>query len=286
MYRNIHSELWSDPEIKKALKDKNRDLVALFLWFITNELSHLSGIYSADKFIVMGKLNFTEPELDTLLSTLSESNLVFYDPDFEVVFVRTMFKHQGKGERNELSAAKQLESLHGCPLIALFLETYPHIKSRVTDTLLDRVKKHGSTLPFCSVSVSDTALKGKTPKATKRKILVSPEYSEQFAKFWEMYPRKTDKKDAYETWVGGKLDKKIELVIAKLNPYLLEVKDTEKRFIKHPKSWLNAQDWDDTNVSEPSNPDKKESLEEKQARLMNASVLIEDGKGGTMVMKI
>jgi hypothetical protein len=82
-------------------------------------------------------------------------------------------------------------------------------------------------------------------KEKKRKVLQRPEYSEQFLRFWELYPRKTDKKDAFETWNGGGLDEKVLLVISKLSPYVNEVKDTEKRFIKHPKRWLNSEDWDD-----------------------------------------
>lgn len=123
---------------------------------------------------------------------------------------------------------------------------------------------------------------GKYPKkSTKRKILANPEYSEQFIKFWELYPRKDDKKNAYEVWCAGDLDSKIGLAISKIKVYANDVKDSEKKWIKLPSSWLNAQDWNDIEPEQSSPPPrerKKETPAETEARL-NALVPRLDKQG-------
>jgi hypothetical protein len=254
MYRNIHTELWSDPKIKEALKSKNPDTVLLFLWFITNELAHLSGIYAVEKFFIMGKLNYSDKRLDDLLHTLNESKLAFYDHEFEVVFVRSMFKHQGRGAKNEQSAAKHLETLHGCPLILKFLETYPNVKNRVSDTLLDRVSGNTRTALLCSDSVSDPVsgtVSGEPKKPKSSHAVISGiKYSENFQRFWLAYPhrKRKGKKPSFELWQKKKLDDKINIIVKALEEQSRSVDWVKEsgQYIPNPTTWLNQERWEDT----------------------------------------
>lgn len=135
MYRSIETSLWSDPRIRKL--DPSAKLA--FLYLITNSHAHLSGIYSLPLFFMSYETGLPDRVLDSLFDTLSIGNLAFFDPEREVVFVKNMFRYQGRGEKNEKSAAKQLPTLHGTPLIHLFIDAYPNVKAFLDDDFLDTV---------------------------------------------------------------------------------------------------------------------------------------------------
>jgi hypothetical protein len=85
---------------------------------------------------------------------------------------------------------------------------------------------------------------------------------QDFADFWETYPRKENKKAAYKAWRQTAAARPpIEVLIAAV----LEFKDCDQwvrdsgKFIPHAATWLNAHRWVEVLPSELSeNPEKKE----------------------------
>ncbi len=75
--------------------------------------------------------------------------------------------------------------------------------------------------------------------------LDKPEYSDEFLKFWELYPRRQQKLDAARAWRqvnrNGKLTEKIMDAIA----VHARRKDWREPYIPLPASWLRAGSWDD-----------------------------------------
>lgn len=62
------------------------------------------------------------------------------------------------------------------------------------------------------------------------------DYTDEFLSFWEKYPRKVGKQQAFKSW------KSIEdntRVIEALDNYLADKQDTDKKHIKHPTTFLN-----------------------------------------------
>lgn len=104
---------------------------------ITNRHTHVSGIYYLPKLYIRHELNISRRMLDTLLHTLSIGDLAEYDPEAEVIWVKRMFRYQGKGEKHQISAAKHVqEDLHKSKLIKSYLEFYPEVKKRVSKGFL------------------------------------------------------------------------------------------------------------------------------------------------------
>jgi hypothetical protein len=76
-------------------------------------------------------------------------------------------------------------------------------------------------------------------------------YSEDFISFWNIYPKKVGKGDAYRSWKRAKRPA-LEVVLAALT----KQSDSEQwkrdngRFIPNPGTWLNQCRWEDeiTNV--------------------------------------
>ena len=152
IYRTICTQLWTDKKVQRLTVQGK----LLFVYLITNPHTHLSGIYYLPKELMVKETGITNTLSDTLFHTLSDPsvNLAHYDAEYSVVFVVNMFGYQGTGEKNERSAAHQLEGLHESPLIALFLERYPRVRQFCSDTLSDTVSTLSKRFPSVPVPSS------------------------------------------------------------------------------------------------------------------------------------
>ncbi len=88
------------------------------------------------------------------------------------------------------------------------------------------------------------------------------EYSPEFLAFWDAYPRKVGKGDAWRTW------KKLRPSARTLELILLAVGRQAKseqwrrdrgQFVPHPATWLNQRRWEDE-VDGPAKPDEQERI--------------------------
>ncbi len=127
MYRTIDASFWTDPDIR-ALSGTER---YLFLYLVTNPHAHVSGMYYLPKVMIEHETGLKGKALERGIDTLSKGYLAWHDPKNEVIFVRSMFRYQGRGEKNNQAAAKQLKNLHKSPLINKFLKYYPEIQERL-----------------------------------------------------------------------------------------------------------------------------------------------------------
>jgi len=67
-----------------------------------------------------------------------------------------------------------------------------------------------------------------------------------FERFWAAYPRKIAKAPARKAWEKGKLDDKVEIIIAAVEKQARWAwKGREKSKIPHAATWLNAERWED-----------------------------------------
>ena len=122
MYRTIDTSTWFDPKIKSLEPDGK----LLFVYLFSNSHGHVSGIYYLPVHLIAHETGIKEARVNTLLDTLFALSLVVYDRVSEVVWVKKMFDHQGKGRLNDMAASKHLGTLHNCRLIKDFLEFYSH----------------------------------------------------------------------------------------------------------------------------------------------------------------
>lgn len=68
----------------------------------------------------------------------------------------------------------------------------------------------------------------------------------EFDRFWEIYPKKTDKQYAFKCWKRKKTHKHIDVVLEDLNARLKgEWKDKDKTYIKNASTYINRESWRD-----------------------------------------
>lgn len=84
------------------------------------------------------------------------------------------------------------------------------------------------------------------PKGSSRAIR-GQKIEDQFTEFYQGYPRKVGKKNAFKAFKSAIKRVKFEQILEALDHYkkYLEFRKTETQYIKHPSSWLNSDPWED-----------------------------------------
>ena len=129
MYRTIDTKFWTDDKIRSLSVPEK--LFALYL--VTNPHSHSSGIYYLPHTLIAEETGIVRRTLDTLSDTLSSAGFARFDIKTNTIWVIRMMFYQGRGEKNERSAARQIETLHNSQLINEFLTVYPSVRQYVRD---------------------------------------------------------------------------------------------------------------------------------------------------------
>ena len=79
----------------------------------------------------------------------------------------------------------------------------------------------------------------------------TPDKDTQFCEFYELYPKKTHRVDAFKAWI--KLDNVPEFhrkIMTALSAQIANNwRGIEQRFIPDPSTWLNGQRWNDAVIS-------------------------------------
>jgi len=152
-YRTVEGKFWSDPAVVQ-LTPRGK---LLMLYLITNMHSHLSGVYYLPQALITVETGIDDAPSDTpsdtlsaSLDTLSRLELAHFYAESSVVYVPKMFKYQGKGEKNNRSAAKQLETLHNPMIIQRFLDDYPKVVQYLSDTV-----RHTLSIPYPAVGIQE-----------------------------------------------------------------------------------------------------------------------------------
>lgn len=158
MYRNVHARFWSDPKIRKLTPDERY----LFLYLVTNEHSHVAGIYRLPKLYIQEETGLSRKAIDSAFESFSSQNLAHYDQATEQVWIVKMLCYQGHGSKIQAAIARHLKELHTSELKSVFAKTYSYpidtlstndrypidrltVPVPVTDTVSDKEVKEGDS---------------------------------------------------------------------------------------------------------------------------------------------
>ena len=98
----------------------------------------------------------------------------------------------------------------------------------------------------------------KAEKAKKQAAKDRRDYTDSFETFWKIYPRKTGKGAAYDSWQKMGCESDSEKIIASIEAQSSTVfAGTEMRFIPLCQTWLNQERWGDDAVGDVLAPQKK-----------------------------
>jgi predicted phage replisome organizer len=111
---------------------------------------------------------------------------------------------------------------------------------KIREQTRKRVAKHREKkqLPV----TGDVTLRNATEEELDIDIDIDKEsntYSNEFEQFWNEYPRKVDKKKAAKSFKSVIKKHPIDSIVNGTKKYARQVQNTEKKFIKHPATFLN-----------------------------------------------
>ena len=96
-----------------------------------------------------------------------------------------------------------------------------------------------------------------TEAVLKLKLKPKPNGIGDFERFWNSYPRKTNKQAAIVAF--QKIDVSlIDVMLGRLDEQKKSVQWQEARFIPHASTWLNGRRWEDETVKAPPKPGSQE----------------------------
>lgn len=81
----------------------------------------------------------------------------------------------------------------------------------------------------------------------KEGVQGEPSFSSSFEEFWQAYPRRIGKQEAWKAWVKNKCDAKLPLILSTIRKLKITPGWTKEagKFIPHPATWINRGGWDD-----------------------------------------
>ena len=84
-------------------------------------------------------------------------------------------------------------------------------------------------------------------------------YSNEFEQFWNIYPKKVDKKKALKSFKTAIKNHSLETILHGTEKYSLQTQKTDRQFIKHPSTFLNNESFIDGYEEGGSQFDKNNS---------------------------
>jgi hypothetical protein len=127
---------------------------------------------------------------------------------------------------------KQLEDKEYITREVIYKEGSREIESRYMRICDEGIGKNATT-PICKNERENTTSFNTTSNNTKNI------YSNEFERFWSIYPRKVDKKKAFKSFKTAIKNHSIETILSGTEKYAQSVQKTEMKYIKHPATFLN-----------------------------------------------
>lgn len=112
--------------------------------------------------------------------------------------------------------------------------------------------------------------RGADEPSINHQLKPSIKYTSDFELFWNEYPRKMDKKGAFEKYKTALKQTTPENLVKKARAYRIhcEREKTEMRFIKHPKTWLNNASWENNYSSVIKKQKSKDQMSHNEFQAM------------------
>jgi len=204
--RVVNTRFWDDCYI--ADLDPTEKL--LFLYFLTNNSTNISGIYEIPLKKVAIETGIDKEMVEKIVSRFTKDGKIFYVNGW--VCLRNFVKNQNQQSPQVKKGIERELELIPSHILEIFIGLGYGI-----DTLSHLTK----------------------PNLTKPNLT----QHDDFDSFWSIYPKKTDKKKASLKWQKIKPDDKVK-ILADI-PKRLKTKQWLEGYIPNPTTYLNGERWND-----------------------------------------
>lgn len=214
-YRQIHTQIWGDPNVE--LLSPLAKLI--FVYSFSNKHRNEACIYQITTRKISFETGIKLEQVEESLNELINREMVFYDWENSILWVKNAVKYQSTGEKTIKAIIKDVDGINSY-LADKFREYYKGILN-----------------PFDTPSIPTFNNNNINNNINNNKNNYTPE----FEQFWSYYPRRIEKKAAFKAW-NARLNQKItpEEMITGAKNYALECKQKGRaiEFIKHPSTFI------------------------------------------------
>jgi hypothetical protein len=228
----LYAEFATDPKVQTLTEAMQRRFIMLMCLQCDGTLQKLS-----EKEIAYA-LGITENKLLKTFQNFFEKMLIYRDENnSEKIFITNWNKRQYVSDTSTDRVKKHRDKKAN----ETFQERYGNATETAPDTDTDTDKIHIPESGDSGVQVK--------PAKRKKKVAVKHEYTPSFETFWNHYPRKVDKADAFEVW--QEIDRLnitspktiIDAIQAQVSANMFDLSDDLKH-CAHPTTWLNKHRWE------------------------------------------
>lgn len=115
---------------------------------------------------------------------------------------------------------------------------------KIREQTRQRVAKHREqkSISFSNVTVTRsnaTDIEEDIDKNKKENKDNTSSYSNEFEQFWNIYPKKVDKKKAFKSFKTAIKNHSLETILNGTEKYTLQTQKTDRQYIKNPATFLN-----------------------------------------------
>ena len=143
----------------------------------------------------------------------------------------------------------------GCPNLLKYKDEYTRksgqYKQKYPDSVRHQKQRQSTDTETESDNTPYSPPKGDKPK--KEKADINKPYSDDFLRYWDAYPRKTGKGEAWKSWQVKTRKVPTDVIIESVERHKKgKWKGQDPKYIPLPATWLNQRRWED----DPDEPKK------------------------------
>ena len=233
VYRQIYLSFWTDSKIDEDFTPEDK---YFYLYLLTNPHTNLCGCYEVGTKQMARETGYNEDTVKHLIKRLETvHNVIRYCRDTKEILLINWWKHNWTESDRLLKGVEKSAAGVKCPAF----------KEYISALLNNEDPKDTLCIPYTdpmdtsvSVTVTDTV-------TDIESINNNNYYTEDFEKFWETYPKKVGKKEAYKAFRKARMPLQTLLDAVKAQMQTDLWKKENGRFIPNPATWLNQGRWDD-----------------------------------------
>lgn len=238
------------------MRRSSEDARVLALYLVTCPHRTAEGLFSMRLAYAAADLQWLPERLTEPLAELVEIGFIGWEPDDEVMLLRSALKYQTPANPNMVKAA--MKKIDGLPVTPLTWE-FERLAERFCKPLAEQVRNRFGNKPptvyETSSSISSSSSKTLTPvdestggvcaeaKATETK---QPRFdSAAWETWWDRYPKKKGKKAALAAYKRALKLTTADQLAEGLDRSIAMWRTIEIQFVPYPTTWLNQGRWDD-----------------------------------------
>ncbi|MBQ9911951.1 MAG: hypothetical protein IJM49_02870 [Firmicutes bacterium] len=247
---------WTDPKIDEDFTPEDK---YFYLYLLTNPHTNLCGCYEIGFKQMARETGYNEDTVKHLVNRLEAvHNVIRYSGETKELLLLNWHKHNWSASEDTLKGvSKSASTVKSQPfrdyISALLNRDTPSIDPLQTPYRPPIDPRETSVTVTVTDSVTDTETVSdsfnsnnkEVGKASEERRQDTEEYGPDFEIFWNEYPRKVGKKEAYRAFRKVREPLSVLLDAVRLQKESEMWAKENGRFIPNPATWLNQGRWED-----------------------------------------